>query len=178
MEEGLSNPVSMLTSTQIGAVGEAVVAAGLILASKGQLAPFKPFADDDGTDLLLFDKVTKQSILLQIKCRMNVDDAKSQTVQFDVRLKTFVQEGSGYILCVLLDGTLVRSAWLIPATELAAVARATPAKLVVVASAKPNANDKFRQFRHGTLTTVAQEILAGTDPAHRTSPNPPVVPLA
>lgn len=45
-----------LTSTQIGAIGESVVAVGLTLTSQGRLAPFKPFADDDGIDLLIYDK--------------------------------------------------------------------------------------------------------------------------
>jgi hypothetical protein len=42
-----------ITSTQTGAVGELTIAAGLIVASDGRLAPFKPVADDDGIDLLV-----------------------------------------------------------------------------------------------------------------------------
>lgn len=165
MDAGLSRQASKLTSTQIGAVGEAVVAGGLILASAGQLAPFKPFADDDGTDLLLFDKLTNQAVPVQIKSRMKVDDIAAQTVQFDVRLKTFAQERSGFILAVLLDGMAVQTAWFIPALELVQIAKATPEKLVIVASAKPDSKDRFRRFRHESLASVAQAILAFTAPA-------------
>jgi hypothetical protein len=162
MDAGLSRQASQLTSTQIGAVGEAVVAGGLILASAGQLAPFKPFADDDGTDLLLFDKLTKRAVPLQIKCRMKVDDTAAQTVQFDVRLKTLAQEGRGFILAVLLEGMAVRTAWFIPAQELMGIARATPTKLIIVASAKPDSQDRFRPFRHESLASVAQALLVPT----------------
>jgi hypothetical protein len=160
METGLEPPMPKLTSTQIGAIGEAVVATGLMYASDGRLSPFKPFADDDGTDLLLFDKHTKRAIPLQVKCRTGLD--KGGTVQFDVRLKTFAREGSGYILAALLDGTAVQISWLIPARKLESVARSNTKKLSIVASPAPNANDKFRVYRHASLAAVARELLAAS----------------
>ena len=45
-----------LTTTQIGAIGEDVVSRGLMIASNGRFSPFKPVADDDGIDLLIYDK--------------------------------------------------------------------------------------------------------------------------
>lgn len=48
--------MTWLTSTQLGAVGETAIASGLILATKGRLALFKPFADDDGIDLLILTR--------------------------------------------------------------------------------------------------------------------------
>jgi len=66
------------TSTQIGAIGECLVAAGILEASQGRLSPFKPIADDDGMDLLLFDKQTRRAIPLQIKCRRGFDDARAR----------------------------------------------------------------------------------------------------
>lgn len=160
MEMGLEPPISKLTSTQIGAIGEAVVAAGLMHASGGRISPFKPFADDDGTDLLLFDKLTKRAIPLQVKCRTGLD--KGGTVQFDVRLKTFAREGSGFIMAALLDGTTVRTSWLIPARKLERVARSNSIKLSIVASPAPNSNDKFRAYRHASLAAVARELLAAS----------------
>jgi hypothetical protein len=46
------------TTTQRGTVAEHVVAIELMMGSEGRLAPFKPIADDDGLDLLVYDKVT------------------------------------------------------------------------------------------------------------------------
>ena len=34
-----------LTTTQIGAIGEDIVASGLMIASHGRLSPFQPVAD-------------------------------------------------------------------------------------------------------------------------------------
>ena len=38
-------------------------------ASDGRLSPFQPLADDDGLDVLFFDKVTGNSVAIQLKCR-------------------------------------------------------------------------------------------------------------
>src|SRR5437762_877639 len=134
---------SRLTSTQIGAVGESVVAVGLMLASRGQLSPFKPIADDDGTDLLIVNKATRRIIPIQVKSRTKFDAPAAQTVQFDVRLKTFTAEGDGYLLAVLLDNGTLKAAWLIPSRQLGEVARPAADKLVIVASAKPGSKDRY-----------------------------------
>ena len=47
-----------VTATQKGAIGESIVAIQLILESGGRLSPFEPLADDDGIDLLIYDKET------------------------------------------------------------------------------------------------------------------------
>ena len=150
------------TTTQIGAIGEAVVAFGLILASDGRLAPFKPVADDDGIDLLVFDKLTKRALPVQVKCRTGVDDDDAGTVQFDVRLKTFAPDGNGLVLAVLLDGLAVRTGWLLPVLDFDRIARRTATKLVMVASTKPDSRDRFSAFRHGSLESLASELIRRT----------------
>lgn len=52
METPTADPVSQLTTTQEGSIGEAMAGVQLMLASGGRLTPFRPVADDDGTDLL------------------------------------------------------------------------------------------------------------------------------
>jgi len=47
------------TATQIGAIAEATVAAALTYHSDGRFGLFRPFADDDGLDLLVYDKLTR-----------------------------------------------------------------------------------------------------------------------
>jgi hypothetical protein len=150
-----------LSTTQRGAIGESVVATGLMLASEGRLSPYKPIADDDGLDLLLVDKLSRSIIQLQVKCRTRVDNPKAETVQFDVQLNTFAEDGRGYVLGILLDGAAVRRAWLIPRAELRTVARSSSEKLVVVASAKDGSEDRFRRFRHDGFESVARAILGG-----------------
>jgi hypothetical protein len=148
------------STTQIGAIGECLVAAGILEASQGRLSPFKPIADDDGMDILLFDKQTRAPIPLQIKCRRNFDDPQAQTLQFDVRLKTFTKEGEGYLLCLKLAGAAVETLWLIPAKDLPTIARQTPTHLVIVPSAKPSSKDRFSSYRLSNFGDVSAKILA------------------
>jgi hypothetical protein len=163
----LSSPAEALsvpTSTQVGAMGECLVAAAILHASAGQLSPCKPIADDDGMDLLLFDKVTRRAIPLQIKCRRNFDDPKAQTVQFDVRLKTFTQEGEGFLLCVKLEGVVIETLWLIPAAELRTVARPGGTHLTVVPSAKPTSMDRLTPYRMTSFDDVVARIIGRQNP--------------
>lgn len=158
MKAGLSKEFS-LTSTQRGAIGESVVAAGLMLASGGQLSPYKPIADDDGIDLLLVDKRSRAIVQLQVKCRTKVDDPKTETVQFDVQTGTFAEGAKGYVLAILLDGAVFRKGWLIPLARLRSVARTAAKKLVIVASAKEGTKDRFQPYRHDDFGALARAIL-------------------
>ena len=110
-----------LTSTQIGKVGETIVAAQLMLTSKGRLSPFLPIADDGGIDLLVYDKATHRSLPVQVKGRVNHGEVSSRPVfQFDVRRATFVHHPGAFLLAVLLDLTYgtVQRGWLIPMSDL------------------------------------------------------------
>lgn len=158
MKAGLPKEFS-LTSTQRGAIGESVVAAGLMLASGGQLSPYKPIADDDGIDLLLVDKLSRAIVQLQVKCRTKVDDPRAETVQFDVQTGTFAEGAKGYVLAILLDGATFRKGWLIPLARLRSVARTAAEKLVIVASAKEGTKDRFQPYRHDDFGGLARAIL-------------------
>lgn len=145
-------------------MGECLVAAAILHASAGRLSPCKPIADDDGMDLLLLDKVTRRAVPLQIKCRRNFDDPRAQTVQFDVRLKTFTQEGEGYLLCVKLEGVAIETVWLIPAAALRGVARPGGTHLTVVPSAKPTSLDRLTPYRMTSFDEVVARILGPKTP--------------
>ena len=159
MKAGVSKEFS-LTSTQRGAIGESVVATGLMLASGGRLSPYKPVADDDGIDLLVVDKQSRAIVQLQVKCRTKVDDPGAQTVQFDVQTGTFAEGAKGYVLAVLLDGATLHRGWLIPLTRLRSVARTAAEKLVIVASAKEGTKDRFQPYRHDSFGALARTILS------------------
>lgn len=45
-----------LTSTQKGAIAENIIANELMIETDGQFSPFSPCADDEGIDLLIYDK--------------------------------------------------------------------------------------------------------------------------
>jgi hypothetical protein len=151
------------TSTQKGAIAELIVAAGILEASNGRLSPFKPIADDDGLDLLILNKATRRILPLQIKCRRSFDNPSAQTVEFDIRLQTFVAEADGLVLCVRLEGLDAKTFWLIPSSQLTAVARERNGKLIVVASAKDTSADRFSAYRVTSFQEVVERMAVGTE---------------
>lgn len=150
-----------LTATQIGAIGEETAATQLMLASGGRLAPFKPYADDDGVDLLIFDKATRKSATLQIKARMKVDDRRAETVQFDVRKKTFSDAPDAWLLAILLDGANLKCSWLVPMASLPKISRETGAVYSITPSAKPTSNDRYTPWRTHSANEIADRLIAG-----------------
>jgi hypothetical protein len=166
-----------ITTTQTGKIGEAIVSAQLILASGGRLCPYVAFADDDGVDLLVLDKVTRRVLMIQVKGRTGADGPKGATVQFDVRLKTFREHPGALLLAVLFDdkgwGGLERL-WLVPSAELRSVAHATDDKISIRPSPKPGSRDRYAPFRLNDMREVVTRMIASleAEPGVATLPSP------
>lgn len=158
---GLREPASMITQTQVGAIGEAAVATQLALASDGRLSPFLPFADDDGIDLLVFDKVSRRATPVQVKSRTVAALGKSDTVAFDVRRQTFNARPDAFLIASLLDlsDASIRCAWLIPMAELPSIARTTKDKLSITPSAKATSKDRYAIYRCTEMAEVADGLI-------------------
>ena len=154
-----------ITTTQIGTIGEMTVAAQLMLGSDGRFSPFLPFADDDGVDLIVYDKVTGASLPVQVKARTSAKLGKSDTILFDVRRKTFNDHEGAFLLAILLDmtGGQILRAWLIPMSELASVARVKAEKLSITPSAKESSNDRYTPYRCADMAEVARRLAAYLD---------------
>ncbi|MFC2950586.1 hypothetical protein ACFOOP_01505 [Marinicaulis aureus] len=133
------------TTTQRGAVAESLVAVELMIGSGGRLAPFKPLADDDGLDLLVYDKATGRATPLQIKARFGVD--AGGTVEFNVRSTTWRADPSAKLLCVLMDDRAIAAAWIIPMDELENIANLKRGKYVLTPSPKEASRDKYAKYR-------------------------------
>ena len=149
-----------MTQTQIGTIGEVTVAAQLMLGSNGRFSPFLPFADDDGFDLIVHDKMTGVSLPVQVKARTSAKLGKSDTIMFDVRRKTFNDHDGSFLLAILLDmsGGVIRRAWLIPMSELEGVARVNDDKLSITPSAKDESKDRYSSYRCMDMTVVADRL--------------------
>ncbi len=156
-----------MTQTQIGTIGEVTAAAQLMLASDGRLSPFLPFADDDGIDLIVYDKVTGISLPVQVKARTSAKLGKSDTVVFDVRRKTFSEHAESFPLAILLNmtGGLILRAWLIPMSELSTVARVKAEKLSITPSAKEESNDRCAPYRCRDMAEVTERLIRHLDEA-------------
>jgi len=145
------------TTTQRGAIAESIVAIELMMGSGGRLAPFKPLADDDGLDLLVYDKLTGKSAPLQIKSRFGID--KGGTVEFNIRLSTWRADPAARLLCVLMEEKKIAAAWLIPIHELEDVATLKGDKFVVTPSPKKTSRDKYCGYRVDNIAPAFVQLL-------------------
>ncbi|MEM7227159.1 MAG: hypothetical protein AAF495_29600 [Pseudomonadota bacterium] len=161
MNTEIETPASRLTTTQVGAIAESLVACQLMLASDGRLSTFTPVADDDGTDLVVVDKTTGRQLRIQIKSWRASEAEPPGSVQFDVRRKTFAPHADNFILAVVLDpnSASIWRAWLIPTEELESVANSYPDKFAIAASPAETSKDKYSPYRCTSMRTVADRLL-------------------
>lgn len=82
-----------------------------MVESEGRLSSFQPVADDDGIDVLVYDKITGRAAPVQIKSRTKAikkrgTNSQGSVVHFEVRKATLDFERKAFLLCVLLNGRL------------------------------------------------------------------------
>ncbi len=159
-----------LTTTQIGALAENIVSNELMKFSGGRLTPFAPLADDDGIDVLIFDKNTGKAIPIQVKARTITlkktgSQERGNTVYFQVRKATFKAKRHAYFLGVLLNSDLnaVERAWLMSMRDLKKVATERPEKYVVRPSRQLNSKDRCSPYQCRSLAEVTKRLLAVLD---------------
>lgn len=157
----------MITETQVGAIGENLVATQLMIESSGRLAPFKPVADDAGIDLLVYDKKTGRAVPVQVKCRTKTLNRHPKNVHFQVRDATFKAEQDGYLLAAYLNTKgstwYIERAWLVPMGELEDICRKQGDKLVIRPSISTTSGDKYSEHRCADMGDVASRLLDALD---------------
>ncbi|MHC4528280.1 MAG: hypothetical protein ACYTEX_25495 [Planctomycetota bacterium] len=157
-----------LTSTQIGAVAENLVANQLMIESGGRLASFIPMADDAGIDRLVYDKTTGKSIPIQIKSRSSTlnkpgKSEKGHIVHFEIRSAALRNKEHAYLLAVLLSQDLqsTERAWLLPMKDIPGLfnRRTTQSKYIMRANRSLTSGDKFSSYRCKDMTAVSKRII-------------------
>jgi hypothetical protein len=155
-----------LSSTQIGALAENLISNELMIESGGRLSPFQPVADDDGIDVLIYDKITGKAAPIQIKSRTNTinkpgKQERSNTVHFEVRKSTLRKERKAMLLCVLLDGSLrsTERAWLLPISLLPEIAADRKTKYVIRANKQLDTKDKYKPYQCESIREVAKRLV-------------------
>lgn len=155
-----------LTSTQIGSLAENLVANEIMIESSGRLSPFQPIADDDGIDVLIYDKKTGKSAPLQIKARTSAinkpgKQERGNTVHFEHRKATLNIERNSFLLCVLLDESLraTERAWLIPLRDVPHIAADRDDKYVIRANKQATTNDKFKKYQCVNMAAVTEKLF-------------------
>ena len=142
-------------------MAENLVANELMIESGGQLSPFQPVADDDGIDVLIYNKANGAAIPLQIKARTKTIRG-GNTVHFEVRKKTLRDDRGGMFLGVLLDESLrvTKRAWLVPLPEFPSIAYDRGTKFMIRPSLSTSTQDKYRDFQCKDMREVAQRLIA------------------
>lgn len=143
-----------LTSTQIGAIGENLLVNAVMKASDGRLSPFQPLADDDGLDVLFFDKQTGNSVAIQLKCRTVTirkrgSDERGNSVHFQVRQATFNQARRTYLVAALFNEELTEfvCTWFIPMQQLPELGKDISGWYVIRPSKSASSKDKYTGYR-------------------------------
>ena len=160
------NTTMKLTSTQIGALAENLVANELIIELDGRLSPFQPIADDDGIDVLFYDKVSGKAIPIQIKARTTTINKpgrqeRGNTVHFEVRKATLKDDRNALLLCVLLNESLrfTERAWLMSLSELQELSSDRETKFVIRANKDLATKDKYKPYQCADMHEVAERLI-------------------
>jgi len=155
-----------LTSTQKGIIAENLVANHIMIETKGRLSPFKPLADDEGIDFLIYDKKTGESIPIQVKSRTATivrGGKETNTVHFEIRKVSIKDVKSAYFLAILLSKNMhsIDRAWLIPMKKIPNVLsqKTTQPKYIMRANRNLNANDKYSQFQCKDVKEIVRRII-------------------
>lgn len=155
-----------LSSTQIGAIAENLVANELMIESSGRLTPFQPIADDDGLDVLIYDKVTGRAVPIQIKARTNTLKKKGSiergnVAHFQVKKSTHRDDRHALLLCVLLSADLrsTERAWLLPLNELSTLCTVRESKYIVRANKLMTSKDKYQKFRFENIAAISKLLI-------------------
>lgn len=154
-----------LSSTQIGAIGENLLVNAVMKASDGRLSPFQPLADDDGLDVLFFDKLTGSSVAIQLKCRTVTlfkpgTKERGTGTHFEVRRATFNHTRQTYLVAALMNDDLTQflATWFVPLAILPQLSRMTEKKFVIRPNTSADSKDKFVPYRCSMPELVARII--------------------
>lgn len=168
-----SEPSKHTGSGRKGKAVEHLIAASCILASGGELNASTSLVDDEGVDIVFHRRGSSRTLAVQVKSRFDEEGGSKHLFeegQFlgDVRVVTFQARDNLYLLFVAVRS---RDAdfgpvWFVPSHEFDAKAQrlggANPRTRRMSASAKPDSQDQWRQYRLDKAD-LAPAILAALD---------------
>lgn len=159
----------LITEVQKGVIGENLISNWLMVGSNGRLCPFRPIADDVGIDIIVYDRITRNTIALQVKTRILSDKPKRNTKQFNLGTSTFESHPNFYLLSLVLNIDMVspRCMWLIPSEVVKNIARGITVKgkdkYVIRSSFNEKSNDKWSSFKVDGLQGLVENIYKITE---------------
>jgi hypothetical protein len=154
------------SSTQIGAIAVSHVANVLMISSGGRLSAFWPVADDDGIDLLIYDKVTGRALPAQVKSRTVAlkkrgSSERGNVVHFEIRKATFRSDRYACAILVLLsaDASTIERAWVIPMLDLPRYAASRATKYVLRVSKALDTADRCSGLQCKDWAALGSRVL-------------------
>jgi hypothetical protein len=141
-----------LSAGRMGKAVEYLVAAGCIVATRGELNVATSLVDDEGVDLVFNRRGSSAILAVRVKARMS-DSKRVQSGSFVsfVRSQTFRPRPDLYMLFVAVEITEARilTAWLVPSEDFAAIAgnQNSRGRLRFYASMKAASRDRWRYYR-------------------------------
>lgn len=144
-----------------------------MIASDGRLSMYWPVADDDGIDLLVYDKLSGRALPTQVKSRtvtlMRRSGKRGNVVHFEIRKATFRADRFVCVVLVLLspDASTIERAWVMPMQDLPKYAASRSTKYVIRPSRSLTSRDKCSRYRCDdwrTLTQRVQTVIDGLAP--------------
>ena len=145
-------------SARKGKATEQLIAATCVLATGGELNALTALVDDEGVDLGFKRRNGSRTLDVQVKARFADEDGSKAlrekgTFSSDVREITFQPRDDLAMLYVAVNGPAAEIlwAWLVPSVvlheEAIRIQVRGETRLRFAASAKPDTNDKWRQYR-------------------------------
>lgn len=173
MSDLAAEPSKHTGSGRKGKAVEHLIAASCILSSGGELNASTSLVDDEGVDIVFHRRGSSRTLAVQVKSRFDEAEGSSHLHKQgifigDVRAVTFQARDNLYLLFVAVRS---RDAdfgplWFIPSHEFAAKAQrlggSPPRTRRISASAKPDSQDQWRQYRL-EKSDLAPAILAALD---------------
>ena len=157
-----------ITTTQIGTIAENLVMNQIIIHSTGRLSPFIPIADDDGIDLVIYDKITGFAIPIQVKSRTNTlykrgTKERGNLVAFSVRKKKLNTERDMMLLCVLLSKNLlsIEVTWKFKIKKNGKDAKKNG--FSITANKQEKTKDKYKKNQYQNFNDVVNKLVSEFD---------------
>ncbi len=156
-----------------GKAAEHLIAASCILASGGELNASTSLVDDEGVDIVFHRRGRSRTLAVQVKSRFDEAGGSTHLHQQgrfigNVRVASFQPRDSLYLLFAVIRSQEADfgPVWFVPSHDFAAKAQrvggSTRPLLRISASAKPDTQDQWRQFRLGRAE-LATAILDALD---------------
>ena len=155
-DEGVPDLHHNVSTNQKAWISENLIAMEIMLQSKGRLSPCVPLTDDHGIDLVIFDKITAETVGLQVKVWTKAP-SKQGTIQFDTRKATFTAKPRIHYVMVYVPfpSLQIEYVWWIPSINLPTVAHDKKGSFALSCSVKPNSSDRASKYRYDRLGFMA-----------------------